>query len=494
MGRELPSPIPVANESSDFSERQFGKGRIISAKNPAATASADSPNPLERAKWIWFNEGRPAASAPVARRFFRRTLVLEANARVESARVFMTADNSFELWVNGQRAGGGDNFHEICSLDIAAKLRPGTNVIAVLAENGGETPNPAGLIGAITIRLQGGGLVEVVTDRTWLSSAQAAGPWKEETGTLPNGGDSLELGPMRMAPWNLTGKKTTADPEQYGDFSLVTAALERLGVPPDFESDGPLRYAHRQEGTMDIYFVANREERPVEAVGVFRVTGKAPELWDPLTGEVRPLPDFKAQAGRTTVPLRFEPAQSFFIVFRQPGRSGPGPNFPAPATPLLELAGPWEVSFDPQWGGPEKITFETLTDWSKRPEEGIRFYSGLATYRHRFTLPASAVGPGRSASLDLGVVKNLARVRLNGKDLGVVWCAPWQVDLAPAARAGENELEIVVANLWPNRLIGDQSLPPEKRLTSTTWNPFKKDSPLLESGLLGPVTVKTSEQ
>jgi hypothetical protein len=160
---------------------------------------------------------------------------------------------------------------------------------------------------------------------------------------------------------------------------------------------------------------------------------------------------------------------------------------------VAELSGPWEVSFDPKWGGPEKILFPTLEDWSQRPESGIKFYSGTATYRKSFDAPAPEIGGQKSAVgklyLNLGTVRNLAQVRLNGRDLGSVWCAPWRVDITSAIRAEDNQLEIVVANLWPNRLIGDQSLPPEKRLTSTTWNPFTKNSRLLESGLLGPVTL-----
>ena len=150
------------------------------------------------------------------------------------------------------------------------------------------------------------------------------------------------------------------------------------------------------------------------------------------------------------------------------------------------MSGPWNVSFDPKWGGPDNVTFETLEDWSKRQEDGIRFYSGTAIYRKTFDAPS--LPGGQRIYLDLGTVKNLARVRLNGQDLGVVWCAPWRVDITGAVKAQGQPLEIAVANLWPNRLIGDQSLPPEKRLTWTTWNPFTKDSPLLESGLLGPVT------
>jgi hypothetical protein len=157
-----------------------------------------------------------------------------------------------------------------------------------------------------------------------------------------------------------------------------------------------------------------------------------------------------------------------------------------------------------------------LEDWSQRAEPGIKFYSGLATYRRTFDLPPGTLaGARRNLHLDLGAVKNLARVRLNGRDLGVVWCAPWRVDITEAAQANGNRLEITVANLWPNRLIGDEQLPRDAeygrggnltrwpdwllkneprpsagRYTFATWQHFRKDSALLPSGLLGPVTLQ----
>ena len=138
------------------------------------------------------------------------------------------------------------------------------------------------------------------------------------------------------------------------------------------------------------------------------------------------------------------------------------------------------------------MTFDKLDDWSKRPEKGIKFYSGTATYRKAFELPESKNQNSKFKSfLDLGKVTVMARVKLNGKDLGVVWTDPFRVDITSAARPGANTLELAVVNLWPNRLIGDQSLPEGKRFTWSSWNPYGKDSPLLESGLFGPVQVLT---
>jgi hypothetical protein len=245
-----------------------------------------------------------------------------------------------------------------------------------------------------------------------------------------------------------------------------------------------------------------------------------------VTGEIRDLPEFRESGGRTVVPMRFEPHQSFFVVFRKSsagakteGLAGrPGRNF-GRVEETGKLEGAWEVGFDPKWGGPERVVFESLEDWSRRPEEGIKYYSGLATYRKAFDLPG-ALDQGVSPRLwlDLGTVKNMARVRLNGKELGVVWCAPWRVEITRTVKPKGNRLEITVANLWPNRLIGDEQLPPDcdygpggnltrwpewlekgqprpsaGRFTFTTWKHFGKDSALLPSGLLGPVTIRADK-
>jgi hypothetical protein len=212
---------------------------------------------------------------------------------------------------------------------------------------------------------------------------------------------------------------------------------------------------------------------------------------------------FKQVAGRTVVPLDFEPYGSMFVIFRTPilaTAAGNGTvNFPTPVV-VQELRGPWAVSFEPKWGGPAKpVTFESLQDWTTRPETGIRFYSGTATYRQTFSVKMPQNGHDR-VFLDLGTVKEMASVRLNGKDLGVVWCPPWRVDITDTLKAEDNVLEIDVVNNWPNRLIGDGNLPPEKRFTKTNvsafYNPPKKGGvhDLLPSGLHGPVTVSIGAQ
>jgi hypothetical protein len=270
------------------------------------------------------------------------------------------------------------------------------------------------------------------------------------------------------------------------------------GVPPDFEHratapDAQLDFIHRTSPAAEIYFVSNQLNRPEKAECLFRVAGRQPEIWDPITGEHWEAGDFRQEKGRTMVPLEFGPRQSWFVLFRKPAAE-PKPkrsNFPTFAV-AGELAGPWTVRFDPKWGGPESIVFDKLDDWTKRPEPGIKFYSGKATYLNTFDLPESARPPGQRLYLDLGSLKNVAQVRVNGQDAGVVWTAPWRIEITRLAQPTGNRLEIDVVNLWPNRLIGDAALPPGKRLTTTNVVKFKKDSPLMASGLFGPVTIQRS--
>jgi len=301
----------------------------------------------------------------------------------------------------------------------------------------------------------------------------------------------------------------------YPQYDLTAAILKSMNVKPDFETDGQVRYTHRTSANWDMYFVSNRSEGVIESAVTFRTTKGTPQLWDPVTGETRFLPDFKISEGKVTVPLKFDAYQSYFIIFDKNIRVKlvPGKNFLTDVT-VSTLDGPWQVAFDPKWGGPANITFDKLQDWTTRLEEGIKFYSGTAVYKKEFELPAN-IGPDKNGKvyLNLGEVHDMARVKLNGKDLGVVWTAPWRVDISKAIISGQNKLEIEVVNRWPNRLIGDSKYPdngvvdeqwPEwllkgkprnsKRLTFASHNFYDEKSPLLKSGLVGPVTIQYSWQ
>jgi hypothetical protein len=273
--------------------------------------------------------------------------------------------------------------------------------------------------------------------------------------------------------------------------------LASLKLVPDvaftgLSSDSELDWLHRRAGATDVYFVASRWDTPEKISASFRVAGKQPELWNPVTGVISAAGAFTQKDGITTVPLELDPRGSMFVVFRRPiartVSGSAGSNYPV-ITSLRTLDQPWHVSFDPKWGGPADVVFKELADWTKRPEAGIRNYSGTAIYTADFRVD-QLPPDGQRLLLNLGTVREIASVRLNGKDLGIVWTKPARVELGHAVRAGSNHLEITVVNLWPNRLIADDALPTDQRLTETNAHKFDSRTPLYPSGLIGPVQVE----
>jgi len=281
--------------------------------------------------------------------------------------------------------------------------------------------------------------------------------------------------------------------------------VESRGLVPDVAPQGTvdpgwaeISWIHRQSADTDLYFLANSGTTPVRQHVSFRVTGRRPEAWDPLTGTCRDLPEWSAGAATTTMPLALEPAGSLFVVFRDRGGADPAlkardesiapggaRNFPAWQA-VLDVAGPWQVAFKRSQLG--VVTFPELVDWTTRQEPEIRYYSGTAIYRTTFIVPESLARAAGPVALDLGGVNELATVRLNSTSLGTLWCTPWRVDVGPVLVPGRNELEIEVANLWRNRLIGDAGLPAAERSTRTNIT-VGRDEPLLPSGLIGPVRL-----
>jgi len=282
-------------------------------------------------------------------------------------------------------------------------------------------------------------------------------------------------------------------------------------VMPDFDVSGPkdafIDFIHRATAEADFYFLANRNARAEKVVVKFRQTGRQPELWNAVTGEQRDLPQFAIEGGQTSIPLEFEPNGSMFIVFRKPIASTEGINFTETKS-VQEVKEPWTVSFDKEWfypldrlAGQEAegvFVFTALEDWTKRPEPAVKYFSGTARYKTSFEAPES-LRSGKRVFLDLGTVNETAKVTLNGKELGVAWCAPRRMEVTGVIQHGNNILEIEVVNLWPNRLIGDGKLPAPKRRTKTNimnyYNPPKTgEHMLLPSGLLGPVQILVSEK
>jgi hypothetical protein len=460
------------------------------------------------------------------------------------------------------------------------------------------------------------------------------------------------------------GDGNSAQKHEYGRGRVIRGGglqevLSEMGLKPDFEYASPARdarlaYIHRAAGDTDIYFVSNQHYRSEDVDCTFRVSGKAPELWSPDTGAMEVAPVYREKDGRVTVPIRFDPAGSVFVVFR--GRAGredhlasvtrSGPALPKPPPAKIEirqaryepvrgqggvdvtarvaamvadgqysipatneafgdptpqvfkrlrvqylldgkpmqktaaeneildlvegqeqvlpppfevstnpsgrvellpwqpgeyewrtsrgglkkiavpqaadtftLEGPWDLRFPPGWGAPASARFDRLVSWSDHGDPGVKYFSGTAEYVKEFDVPAGMLGSGRALDLDLGRVKNFAEVKLNGRNLGVLWKAPFGLDVSGSVKPGRNVLSVRVTNLWPNRLIGDEQgpegapdavewrgeaiakwppwllerspRPPSGRFTFTTWRFYRKDSPLLESGLLGPVILRS---
>lgn len=293
---------------------------------------------------------------------------------------------------------------------------------------------------------------------------------------------------------NING--TTIQSHKFGKGMVLSGmdmqtALNSLSIIPDFNVNAqePVLFIHRTTTDGEMYFVSNQSDKLIDVSPEFRVTGKQPELWDPVTGSMRYLPQFSQTSSATSVPLKLEPLQSAFILFRKRAgnTSNTALNFPEPKM-ATKIVSSWEVIFDPKMRGPEKpVIFGTLTDWTERPEDSIKYYSGTAVYKNTFK--AAKLNNGERMYLNLGDVKAMAKVKVNGVDVGGVWTAPWQVDITDAVRSGDNKLEIGMVNTWVNRLIGDSKLPLAQRKTWMNENPYKPDSKLEPSGLKGPVTV-----
>jgi hypothetical protein len=279
-------------------------------------------------------------------------------------------------------------------------------------------------------------------------------------------------------------------------------ALSALNEARDFDytktgADTNLMFVHRALADGDIYFVANRSDRDADINATFRVEGKAPETWNPVTGIEQPT-SYDTADHRTTVPLHLDPWGATFVVFR---KSAAGPSLQLPEHKLAQLNAldetlnhNWTLSFENGRGAPETATLEKLISWSDHPDVGIKYFSGTATYSKSFQIPSAALAPGIHLWLDLGEVKDLAEVAVNGKYLGILWNSPFKVDITSALQPGLNQIVVQVTNLWVNRLIGDQQPWALKKYTFSDFNPYKPDSPLLPSGLLGPVRILSTNE
>ncbi len=278
----------------------------------------------------------------------------------------------------------------------------------------------------------------------------------------------------------------------------VAEALKAMHVAPDFSytsqsgSEANLKFVHRKLADGDIYFVDNRSDHPASVEATFRVSGHAPQLWYSETGDTAPV-SYSIADGRTTVPLKFGPWGSVFVVFRKPAAKNSLTLPPQTETTLATIHGPWKVAFQSGRGAPASITMDTLIDWSKSDNSGVKYFSGIGTYTKTVEAPSSWFQNGAHLWINLGNVKNLAVVYVNGREVGETWHAPYRVDATSALQPGANQITIKVVNAWVNRIIGDQQPGVTKKYTFTDVKPYQANSPLLASGLLGPVTVVREE-
>jgi hypothetical protein len=298
--------------------------------------------------------------------------------------------------------------------------------------------------------------------------------------------------------------------ELYPTYECISRILKEKEIVEDFKCAESIRYTHRTAAGFDIYFLSNKTAKATMVNVQFRVTNASPELWDPINGERRLLPEFNKKGNSISLPIMFEPYQSYFVVF--PKSKSKSNDFTKKESnniqlvELMKLNGDWKLTFDTHLGGPKQPIYDILTDWTKSSNDSVKYYSGIANYERSFDCPKAP--KAERIFIDLGSVKNMARVYLNGQNLGTVWTAPWRIDVTEAIKEKNNRLKIEVANLWINRLIGDQAYPddgvrgdlwPEwlskgrprdsRRITFTTFNPYDKNDTLRSSGLLGPVSI-----
>lgn len=311
--------------------------------------------------------------------------------------------------------------------------------------------------------------------------------------------------------------------------------LHEIQVQPDVQLSGAsdIRWIHRRDNDADVYFISNQKNQPVELTASFRVAGRLPELWHADTGAMEPAPHWQKNDQRTDLRLNLDPSGSVFIVFRQAADdSGPGlQKTPTPEIATLKIEGSWELRFPSGWGTPDRVSLTKLVSWTDHENAGVKFFSGTATYEKEIDVPATLVGPDRLLILDLGEVKNIAAVEVNGETFQTLWKPPFRADVSRTLKPGKNQLKIRITNLWPNRMIGDEQEPDDAewgepfqyiyapgkpvvgrmlarvppwlaegkprpsqgRHTMGSFKFFTKDSPLLPSGLLGPVTLKSQK-
>lgn len=286
------------------------------------------------------------------------------------------------------------------------------------------------------------------------------------------------------------------NPKAYGKGVVyqpthgLNEILLKHNVKPDFQCDNDsVLFIHKKLDEGDIYFISNQTDKQISTNAIFRVSNIQPELWNPLTGEIRYLTEYQLNEQSVAMPLTMEGFESYFIVFRdKPKELVEMQNFPKSKVEK-NISGIWSVNFEqPAFGYDTIVNMKELKDWTHFDDKNLKYFSGKATYSINFNLEKL---PDDIPYIDLGSVMVMAKVFINGQYAGGAWTPPYRIPVNGLLKLGKNKLEIVVVNNWVNRIIGDLQLPKEERKIWTNVIPWDKSSPLQPSGLFGPVNLIT---
>lgn len=285
---------------------------------------------------------------------------------------------------------------------------------------------------------------------------------------------------------------------QYGKGMICHGiSFEDLFAQLDYVPDckvptGTLIYqGHQKDGNKDIYILSNQEDHPVTMDVEFRIVGKQPELWDPLTGEIRKLPAFTYKTQTTVVPMKLEKGECVFVVFREKGEPTANTveaNYPAP-TRVQEVKGIWNITFESAFKTPRPMQMEVLQDLATVDNDSVKYFSGTATYTTSTKLEKADNDDRMFIRFDK--VGAMGKVYINGKYAGGVWTTPYRLDVTDYVKNGTNEIKVEVVNTWVNRIVGDLNAPESERQVYCFNNPHRADSSLPASGLMGSVVVET---
>jgi hypothetical protein len=275
----------------------------------------------------------------------------------------------------------------------------------------------------------------------------------------------------------------------------LSGPLVDMKVKKDFDYTRPhldtyLTWLHRRTNETEIYFVSNQRNQNESVEITIRTDGKIPELWHSDTG-LREKASYSINNGMTTISADFDPKESLFIVLHDKAAAQNWTKNESVTTLLSELNGPWNLAFQPDFGAPPYIIMDKLTSWTENTLDGVKYFSGTATYTQTIEVPKLWLSSASKTVLDLGEVKDIAEISVNGKSLGVLWKPPYKVDITGALKKGANMIEVKVTNQWNNRIAGDKSLPDGKKILAGAGFSFGNSGggKLEKSGLLGPVRI-----